>query len=1310
LRGNCKKVSSFSQKAPSYRDGKSEASGEREDGIMGTETRRFLRSGQDYSAVGRGLRRRARSCARPLFVSLVYVIATSALARADGIETISAGLDHTCFATTSGAVQCWGLANDGRLGVKPSDASIASGSSDPRNTASVVDALPASVALVSLGGEMSCAETTDLVTKCWGRNDSGQLGTGSSEPYSFVPTPVKDLVGAKALSVGAHSACAVTPGGVVQCWGRNDHGQLGNGTLTNSNVPVPVSGIASGATDVSVGEDHACAVVSGGVRCWGRNHQGQLGNDSLSDSDHPVEVSGVSDAAKVYVGPAVSYAIKSDGSVSMWGWGKSSVSAFSAIGSGITAIAIGDLHACALSQSGAVRCWGSNAKGQLGDGTTIDRPTPVDVVGLTSGVTGIAAGRDHSCALKKAGQVVCWGAGARGQRGDGTAPPVDVVTTPQSGGVLGATTTSGTTGFTTQSVTTSATPTSTASGSITATANASSATPIGSPVASAAATSGVQLALDFNAGAAGSSIQPVGRTTDGVYMVATNQAGETHLLRASSNGGITPIKRLSPNPEAGSTTDTTGLFFTVPTGFAGAGDTWYTDGTSGGTLRVPCSSFAFSEGPKIYYGYGPGSYGAPGTSKKLGYFDLSSGEGDALFVTSEYLSVERVVDKIPVYTASDTIAWYDTETDQWKSTARLEPWPVDYWVAGREQYPEDGTYFIVVQTATKSTVYRLSRGAAGLDVVPVGSLSGTGKIVEDSGLFYVAPNCGSRTCSSSEIAAAQSAGFRFRVPKVRKPSTILKEYSKAGAPVPNAAIDWSSSKWVYAQNSQLLFSTYDTGIITPHQRLTWNSQEIVPTALRIVGNSLFIFGSTPEEGSEVWVTPFDECPSDTNKVLEGVCGCGVADVDKDGDGTMDCQDLCVTDRAKVQPGVCGCGFVDEDPDGDGVMSCKDECPNDSQKSVKGMCGCGVPDTDSDNDGKADCVDKCAADPNKSAPGACGCGVADTDSDRDGANDCFDQCPQDPRKVFPGFCGCGAVDNDTDGDHIMDCLDQCIWDPKKQEPGVCGCGKSDADSDGDAVVDCKDDCPQDAHKTSPGITGCGNSDKDTDGDGTPDVNDSCPSDKAKLVAGVCGCGVSDQDSDNDGTADCVDQCAQDGKKTLPGICGCGSADSDSDGDGAADCVDQCPSNAALTSRRNGTCEPTLGAVPPTPKPIPAVSDLSMGSVSSAAATLKRGQAWSFAGRAVNIGTARSNAETVTWYLARAKVLNPRSDVRLGSATVSAMNPGASQNAAIKVSSKVTSKIPTGKFWIIGVVSDSPGTSESARANNVAVGARQVSVKK
>jgi alpha-tubulin suppressor-like RCC1 family protein len=127
--------------------------------------------------------------------------------------------------------------------------------------------------------------------------------------------------------------------------------------------------------------------------CWGSNGYGELGDGTTTDRHTPVEVTGLS--------------------------------------SGVTAVSIGGLHTCALNAAGGVMCWGSNGYGELGDGTTTDRHTPVDVSGLSSGVTTIAAGEEHTCALTATGGVKCWGYNYRGQLGDGTAVyspiPVDVV-------------------------------------------------------------------------------------------------------------------------------------------------------------------------------------------------------------------------------------------------------------------------------------------------------------------------------------------------------------------------------------------------------------------------------------------------------------------------------------------------------------------------------------------------------------------------------------------------------------------------------------------------------------------------------------------------------------------------------------------------------------------------------------------------------------------------------------------------------------------------------------------------------------------
>ncbi|TAJ18205.1 MAG: hypothetical protein EPO68_08275, partial [Planctomycetota bacterium] len=152
----------------------------------------------------------------------------------------------------------------------------------------------------------------------------------------------------------------------------------------------------------------------------------------------------------------------------------------------------------------------------------------------------------------------------------------------------------------------------------------------------------------------------------------------------------------------------------------------------------------------------------------------------------------------------------------------------------------------------------------------------------------------------------------------------------------------------------------------------------------------------------------DGCPNDPSKSAPGICGCGVPEVDTDGDATPDCVDGCPTDPNKIAPGVCGCGVADTDTDGDGTADCFDGCPTDPNKIAPGVCGCGVADTDTDGDGTADCFDGCPTDPNKIAPGVCGCGVADTDTDGDGTADCFDGCPTDPNKIAPGVCGCGVA--------------------------------------------------------------------------------------------------------------------------------------------------------------------------------------------------------------------------------------------------------------------------------------------------------------
>eukprot|EP00808_Paulinella_micropora_P011522 g25188.t1 len=310
----------------------------------------------------------------------------------------------------------------------------------------------------------------------------------------------------------------------------------------------------------------------------------------------------------------------------------------------------------------------------------------------------------------------------------------------------------------------------------------------------------------------------------------------------------------------------------------------------------------------------------------------------------------------------------------------------------------------------------------------------------------------------------------------------------------------------------------------------------------------------------------DLCPNDQNKVVPGVCGCGLADTDSDGDGTPDCIDQCDLDSNKTLPGVCGCGVSEVDTDGDGSKDCQDECDLNPLKTLPLACGCDQPDQDQDGDNTVDCLDLCPDSAIKFNPGLCGCYLLDTDTDGDNVPDCDDVCDHDRYKaqdsnsnapLYKGLCPCGVSEADTDGDGVLDCFDGCELDPAKTSRGVCGCGILDVDSDGDYILDCNEECPLDPFKYNRGVCDCGVNDSDTDQDGTADCVDGCPYHFSKIQAGQCGCPNADTDSDLDGVADCNDACDLDANKWVSeGDCGCGKAENDTDRDGVKDCSDEC----------------------------------------------------------------------------------------------------------------------------------------------------------
>jgi len=241
---------------------------------------------------------------------------------------------------------------------------------------------------ISSYASTTCLLLTSSETRCWGEGSLGQLGRSSTVDAS---TPVSAFnlgAGVVDIASGSLHTCAVFQTGIFQCWGQNNLGQFGNGSLDNVGSPTPVA-IANyrGATAVAIGENHTCAIMdTGRVKCSGWNNAGQIGSCSLSGGSGagthcktPQEIPGLSS---------------------------------------VTAIAAGKYHTCAILATGGVKCWGFNPSGQLGSGNNTNSSTPLDVVDLNAPATRIAAGGETTCAVLSNGGARCWGSGHFGSLGN----------------------------------------------------------------------------------------------------------------------------------------------------------------------------------------------------------------------------------------------------------------------------------------------------------------------------------------------------------------------------------------------------------------------------------------------------------------------------------------------------------------------------------------------------------------------------------------------------------------------------------------------------------------------------------------------------------------------------------------------------------------------------------------------------------------------------------------------------------------------------------------------------------------------------
>jgi alpha-tubulin suppressor-like RCC1 family protein len=255
-----------------------------------------------------------------------------------------------------------------------------------------------SKAVIATGYYHTCALKVDGKVYCWGYNDEGQIGSGTLNVIFNTPVLVPLTNPSSTIATGSTHSCAVDFNGNAYCWGAGHYGQLGNGSrgaTVFSITPVPVT-VQNGIKSLTAGAGHTCAIKTNNeVVCWGSNLAGQLGNGTNVDSTIAVAVTNLGT---------------------------------------VTAISAGGAHTCALKTNGEIACWGENTSGQFGIGTTVNSNVPV-VLSIAGGVTAVsAASPKHVCALKTNGEVSCWGDGSVGQLGIGNtanslipATPVNMV-------------------------------------------------------------------------------------------------------------------------------------------------------------------------------------------------------------------------------------------------------------------------------------------------------------------------------------------------------------------------------------------------------------------------------------------------------------------------------------------------------------------------------------------------------------------------------------------------------------------------------------------------------------------------------------------------------------------------------------------------------------------------------------------------------------------------------------------------------------------------------------------------------------------
>jgi alpha-tubulin suppressor-like RCC1 family protein len=351
----------------------------------------------------------------------------TAMVTAGQLTVVSAGYGHSLAVTSTGSVLAWGNNGVGQLG----------NGSTTDSTLPVPVSLPTgtTVTAVAGGGWHSLARTSTGSLLAWGWNGNGVLGNGTTTSSSL-PVSVSLPVGTTitAVAAGYGHSLALTSTGTLLAWGSNGHGQLGNGTTTDSSTPVAVTlPVGTTITKVAAGATHSLAVTStGAVLAWGWNGLGQLGNGTTTDSPLPTPVGLAlgTTISGVAAGYGHSLAVTSAGGVLAWGYNgygqlgngtttDSSVPVSVSLPPGVSTISAGAYHSFALTSTHNALAWGHNGYGQLGNGSTTNSSTPV-LASTPPGIIVLVAGSYHSLVVTSTNSGLGWGANESGEMGNGT--------------------------------------------------------------------------------------------------------------------------------------------------------------------------------------------------------------------------------------------------------------------------------------------------------------------------------------------------------------------------------------------------------------------------------------------------------------------------------------------------------------------------------------------------------------------------------------------------------------------------------------------------------------------------------------------------------------------------------------------------------------------------------------------------------------------------------------------------------------------------------------------------------------------------